>query len=180
VLSKACGKDEARRADLRVFEEKEEMDWSQVSVGAIVGSVGTWFLGLLKTGFEHLLEQRKQRAVEQRAIRAEQREEARKETERKRAEADRVTQDEATLLMYKTQLKGSTDLPTAANVVRDIHSFFIKRPHYLNPASRAFLEKYPDNFHDQVCYASERFGPAALDELKRAVESLQVRPNAES
>jgi hypothetical protein len=156
------------------------MDWSQVSVGAIAGGVGYWLLGVLKTWFEHLLEQRKQQAAEERMIRAEQREEARKETERKQAEADRVKQDQATLLMYKTQLKGSTDLPTAASVVRDIHSFFIKRPHYLNPTNRAFLEKYPDNFHDRVCFAPGQFDPAALDELKRAVESLQIRPNPKS
>jgi hypothetical protein len=157
------------------------MDWSQFSVGAIAGGVGTWFLGVLKTWFEHLLEQRRQRAAEERAIRAEQREDARKETERKQAEADRLKKDEDTLLMYKTQLKGCTDLPTAANVVGGIHSYFIERPQHLrHSANAAFLEKYPGDFHDQVCFAPDRFAPTALDELKRDVEALQVRPNADN
>jgi len=114
-------------------------------------------------------------------IRAEEREEIRKQAERIQAQREQVTKDEAVLLMYKTQLKGSTDLSTAASVVGGIHSFFVKRPQYLNHAgNRAFLEKYPGDFRDQVCFAPDRFGASALDELKRAVEVLEVRPNVES
>ncbi len=157
------------------------MDWSQLSLGAIAGSVGTWLLGVLKTWFEHLLEQRRQRAAEERVIRAEQREEERKAIERKQAAAAQLKKDEDTLLMYKTQLKGCTDLPTAAHVVGGIHSYFIQRPQHLrHSANAAFLEKYPDNFHDEVCFAAERFGPTTLDELKRAVEALQVLPTPDS
>ncbi|HUY12594.1 MAG TPA: hypothetical protein VMX16_03045 [Terriglobia bacterium] len=157
------------------------MDWSQLSLGAIAGSAGTWLLGVLKTLFEHLLEQRRQRAAEESVIRAEQREEERKATERKQTEADRVKEDEATLLMYKTQLRGCTELFTAARVVGGIHSYFIQRPQYLGHSANAgFLEKYPGNLHDQVCVTPDQFGPNVLDELKRAVEALQVRPNADN
>jgi predicted nucleotide-binding protein len=81
----------------------------------------------------------------------------------------------ATLLLLKTRLKGFTDLGTAAAVVTEIHSFFIKHPTYLNVANIAFLEKYPGDFRDKVCYdADSTMKWASLDELKRDVEALHI------
>lgn len=93
------------------------------------------------------------------------------------AKTDPMKEDAATLLLYKTQLKGFMDLFTAANVVASIHSFFASRPLYLNDPNRAFLEKYPLDFRDQLAYnASEARGKWSLDELKRDVESLHIDP----
>jgi hypothetical protein len=156
-------------------------DWSQLLSGGAIGAVAVWLGGLLKTGFDHILEQRKRRAEEERAIRAEQREEARKQAERKQAEAERVQKDAADLLMYKTQMKGTTNLSTAGSIVSGIHSFFKERSQYLNAANRAFLQRYPGDFREQVCFAPERFPePTTLAELKRSVETLQVTPICET
>jgi hypothetical protein len=153
-------------------------DWSQLfsvgAIGAVAGGVLTWFGGVLRSGFDHLLDQRKRRREEAQTIRAEQREEARKRAERQQIESEAAKKDEAVLLMYKIQLKGATDLPTAGGVISGIHGFFIQRPQYLNAANRAFLEKYPGDFRDQVCYAPQRFPEATLDDLKQAVETLNV------
>jgi hypothetical protein len=91
-------------------------DWSQLfsvgAIGAVAGGVLTWFGGVLRSGFDHLLDQRKRRREEAQTIRAEQREEARKRAERQQIESEAAKKDEAVLLMYKIQLKGATDLPT--------------------------------------------------------------------
>jgi len=153
-----------------------QIDWSQVSVGAVGGAVGTWLLGLSKTGLEHFLEGRKQRAAEERAIRAEEREETRKETERNRAEAEQAKTHAGTLLMYKIQLRGCADLHAASAVVGGIHSFFIQHKQYLViSANTDFLIKYPGGFQQQVIEdainSTKRF---RLDELKRDAENLLV------
>ncbi len=77
-----------------------------------------------------------------------------------------------TLLFLKTRLRGYTELVTAASVVPSLHSFFRSNPEYLNPTNVAFLEKYPDNFREQVAYGSASV--TSLDELKRDVQSLQI------
>ncbi len=151
------------------------MDWSQFSIGAIAGTAGTWFLGGLKVGWEHWLEERKHRAADVRVIRAEEREEARKDAERQRARTENLEKDEATLLMYKTQVKGCTEETDAANIVKGIHSFFIQRPEYLRLQNNAvFLEKYPGNLPDFVAYDTTYTLP--LEELKSALDLLQLRP----
>ena len=151
-------------------------DLPQLVTGGIIGVLATWFGGLLKPWFEHILEQRKERAKEERTIRAEEREVARKQTELKQAEAAQRKKDEAVLLMYKTQLRGATELLTAADIVVGIHSFFIQRPHYLNATNRAFLEKYPGDFRDRVHFDADALGPRAstLAELKHNVETLHL------
>jgi hypothetical protein len=102
---------------------------------------------------------------------AEQPEPARREAERMRAEAE-VKEAAARIFLLKTRLKGFTDLVTAASVVTEIHSFFMKHPKYLNDANAAFLEKYPGDFRDKVSFGES---PAtSLDNLKRDVETLQV------
>jgi hypothetical protein len=129
---------------------------------------------MLNKGFEHWLEQRKQHAAEQREIRAEQRERDKKEAERLRAEADEIENDEATLLMYKTQVQGCTELVSAANRIETFHRFFSQRPQYLNASNRAFLVKYPIDFFSQVSFNRSKFGADTLDELKTAVEGLRL------
>jgi hypothetical protein len=150
-------------------------DWSQLLSGGAIGAIAVWVGGIVKTGFDHILDQRKKDAEETRKIRAEEREEARKKADRERADAERFKKDETDLLMYKTQLKGTTDLVAAATIVGNIHGFFVQRSQYLNDANRAFLEKYPVDFFDQVCFAPDRFPEAStLDELKHDVAALQV------
>ena len=110
-----------------------------------------------------------------RVIRVEEREEARKEAERQRKKDERLDQDEAALLMYKTQVKGCTDEMDAANIVAGMHSFFVQRPEYLKAQSNAaFLEKYPANLPDFVAYDTNY--TFSLDELKSALELLCIRP----
>ena len=142
------------------------------AVPVVIGGLIAMGGGLLKACMDFLLEQRKQKAAEERAIRAEQREEERKESERKRANNDRRDKDEAVLLMLKTQLRGSTDIMTAAGVVMGIHEFFIQRPHYLDsPRNQSFLEKYPQAFRDKMAFDTT-IGDAALGELKSDAVSL--------
>jgi hypothetical protein len=76
------------------------------------------------------------------------------------------------ILFLKTRLKGFTDLPTASNVVTEIHNFFNRNPRYLNAVNVAFLEKYPGDFHEKVYFNPA--GVASLDELKRDVETLSI------
>jgi hypothetical protein len=144
------------------------MDWSQLSVGAIVGAVGTWLSGILKVGFEHWLDQRKELAAEARTIRAEKQEEARKA-------AEKLERDDSTLLMLKTDVRGFTDVTAAADAILPIRVFFEKDPEYLKiPSNRLFLEKYSRDFKDKLCYDSDNFKPS-LDQLKQDLELLQLR-----
>ena len=152
------------------------MDWSQISVGAIAGSIITLVLQTVKSWIDHLLYERKQRSAEQRVVRAEQREEERKEGERKRADASTLEKDADTLEMFKTHVRGATDLTEAAKIVGLIHAFFIKNPQYVRvPANKAFLEMYPKDYYDQVCYDSDRFTASSLAILKNDVQSLKIR-----
>ncbi len=151
------------------------MDWSQISVGAVAGAAATWLGGVFRTWFEYRLDQRKHRADEDRAVRAEQRDEARKEKERKQVEDNHIKHDADELLLYKTQLTGSSDLFNASLVAVRIHDFFTKRPQYLKfSPNRSFLEKYPADFNSQVCYDASSLSHTALDDLKHDVEVLQV------
>jgi predicted nucleotide-binding protein len=95
-----------------------------------------------------------------------------KEAETTRADADQLRESAARILLLKTRLKGFTDLVTAANVVTEIHSFFLKHPKYLNDANAAFLLKYPGDFHDKACFDSN--SELSLEELKRDVETLHI------
>ncbi len=149
-------------------------NWQQLLTAGAIGAAATWLGALVKTGFEHLLEQRKERAQKERVIRAEKREEERKQTERKQAQTEQWKKDEDVLIMYKTQLRGATELDTASNVLSGIHDFFIQRPQYLTAANRTFLEKYPGDFGTQISFAPHLVAPNTLSELKREVESLQL------
>jgi hypothetical protein len=53
-------------------------DWSQLLSGGAIGAVAVWLGGIVKTGFDHLLDQWKKDAEEKRTIRAEERVEAQK------------------------------------------------------------------------------------------------------
>jgi hypothetical protein len=81
------------------------------------------------------------------------------------------------LSLYKTRLKGCTELPSAAQVTGDIHDFFSRYPEYLNAINTAFLLKYPVDLHSRVCYAPQQFKPQTLVELKSDVDSLSTRPD---
>jgi hypothetical protein len=152
------------------------MDWSQISVGALLGAAGQSVLAASKTAFEHWLETRRQREAEARTIRAEMRAEASKEEERRRAASEQLAKDEAILQMYKTQLKGTSDLVSAGALVGGIHSFFIQRPHYLSiTVNRSFLERYPQDFREQAAFAADRFPSTGLAELKVHVDTLHLR-----
>jgi predicted nucleotide-binding protein len=89
-----------------------------------------------------------------------------------------IAKDAALLLLYKTQLKGFSDLDTAAEVVAGIHSFFASRPVLLNAASIAFLVKYPLDFKAQLFSNREGRKKWSLEDLKRDVELLRVEPDA--
>ena len=109
------------------------------------------------------------------------REAAGKETEWTRAQADEMKKGAATLSLYKTQLKGLTDLITAASVVDGIHSFFTQHPEYLNPANAGFLEKYSLDFRDRVLFGTgNAMKQFSLDELKRDGELLHIEANAQA
>jgi chlorite dismutase len=152
------------------------VNWSQLSIGAILGGVGTLALQAARTLLDHILDERKQNAAEQRVIRTEQREEARKESERKRADAAKLKQDADTVEMFKTQVKGATDLAVAANFVGIIHQFFVNNPQYVSiPENRRFLEKYAQNFHDLICYDTARVTSASLAVLQNDVHTLKIQ-----
>jgi len=69
-------------------------------------------------------------------------------------------------------------LISAATVVADIHSFCETQPLYLNEMGRAFLEKYPLDFHDQLAYdASAAMKKWSIKELKHDVDSLNIDPD---
>ena len=144
------------------------------AVGAVAGGVLTWLGGIVKSGVDHWLDQRKKRTDEEQTIRAEQRAQEREQAQREEARIEKIKQDEAVLVMYKTQLKGTKYLPDAGTVVEGIHSYFVQRPQYLNATNRAFLEKYPRDFRSQVCFAPDRFPESTLDKLKRDVDSLHA------
>jgi predicted nucleotide-binding protein len=90
---------------------------------------------------------------------------------------DQIKKDLATLSFHKIQLKGFSDLFSAAEVVVKIHKFYELHPEYLNSISAAFLIKYPVDFRDHVAYdadnASKRW---SLDELKHDVDTLEIAP----
>ncbi len=115
-------------------------DWSQLLSAGAIGATAAWLGGIAKTSFEHILDGRKKRAEERRTIRAEEREFSRREAERKRLEIEDLEKHDAVLLMYKTQLNGTADLPSAGVIVGGIHNFFVQRPQFLNVVNRAFLE----------------------------------------
>lgn len=86
-----------------------------------------------------------------------------------------VSKDAALLSLYKTHVKGFTDLMTAADTVAKIHDLFAKTPLYLSPANSAFLGKYPLDFRGQLAYNShEAEKKWSLAELKRDVETLEI------
>jgi predicted nucleotide-binding protein len=94
------------------------------------------------------------------------------------AKINQAKKDAATLSLYKTQMKGCTDIMTAADLVASIHKFFASEPLYLNDVNATFLEKYPLNFRDQLSFdASAAMKKWSLDELKRDVETLKAHPS---
>ena len=86
-----------------------------------------------------------------------------------------IKEDAAKLALFKTHIKGFTNLVDAAGVVARIHTFFFHHPTYLNVASHAFLQKDPLDFRDEVTLnnnvATRRW---PLDELKRDVDTLDI------
>jgi len=151
------------------------MDWSQISVGALGALAGKWLFDFLKSGWDHVLEERKQRAVEQRTIRAEQREQSRGDAERqrldaeKRSELERIAINEhadrqAELFMLTTKLRGCAELVAASRVISEIHQFFHRHPLYVEGSLpiRMFLERYPINLIDQAAYSPQPDDDASL------------------
>jgi hypothetical protein len=152
------------------------LDWSQISVGAILGAVGQWVLGLSKTGFEHFLESRRQKAADDRVIRAEEREQGRKKAEKDEATAAQVAKDESQLLLHQTRMCGAADLGSVIATLESIHEFFRLRPQYIGVANnRAFLEKYPRDFKDRFFGTQNDFSDRDLTKVKKDADSLRVR-----
>jgi hypothetical protein len=57
-----------------------------------------------------------------------------------------------------------------------IHDFFVKNPQYLSvPDNRRFLEKYAKDYHDLVCYDTDRFTPSSLAILQTDVQCLKIQ-----
>lgn len=159
----------------RIGREVEQVDWSQISVGAVAGSIGTWLLGALRATLDHLFEERKQRGEEQRTIRREKREQDKIEAERQREATAKLEHDRAELIRLVTKLKGCTDFIEAARVVGEIHHFYLRYPLYVNhDSNRAFLVKYPVNLSDRAAYAAlEDDDTTTLAELKRESDTLR-------
>jgi hypothetical protein len=90
-------------------------------------------------------------------------------------QTEKVKRDSGKLLLYKTQLKGFSDLLEAANIVASIHGFFLSEPQYLNETNAKFLERYPLDFREQLSYdwgAATKKG--SLEELRLDVERLSI------
>lgn len=134
----------------------------------MLGSIGTWISSVLKTLIEHYLDERTQ-------IRAEKRAEAGQEAERQRSMAEKFQRDEDRLLMYRTQLKGTTDLVRAALVVDGIHNSLSNgRSICIAPLTVCFWNGTRRVGGIRCALHPERFAPNTLDELKRGVDYLQV------
>jgi hypothetical protein len=152
------------------------LEWSQISVGAILGAVGQWALGLTKAGFEHFLEGRRQKAADERVIRAEEREQARKKAEKDEVVLAQIAKDESLLLLHRTRMCGAADLGHVIATVESIHEFFRLRPQYIGVANnRAFLEKYPQNFSERFFDPQSNFNDSDLASVKKDADSLRVR-----
>jgi len=151
------------------------MDWPQISVVALGTLAGKWLLDFLKSGWDHFLEGRKQRAAEQRTIRAEQREQDREEAERQRAATEKREHDGAELTRLRVRLCGCTDLVAGAGVVGDIHHFFFRSSLYLNyEPNRAFLIKHPADLPERAAWGLPEDDTTTLAEMKRDSGALRV------
>ena len=152
-------------------------DWSQIFGGAAGGAALTLLLQMLKTWFEHFLDQRKVLAKEALDIRSEQREQARRTQERRQAEAETRERDKSILLMYQTQLAACTEITRAAHVVTNLHDFFNRRHcYYQIEANRNFLEKYPKDFYERTRQLPRhgKIEAEALAALKADSASLRI------
>jgi len=90
-------------------------------------------------------------------------------------EQQKARKDAARIRLYKTHVKGSAELLTAAEFVTEIHVLFDSEPEYLNDGSEKFLQKYPRNFRQQLAFnVDEASKKWSLEELKRDVEGLTI------
>jgi uncharacterized membrane protein YqiK len=173
------------------------MDWPQISIGALGALASKWLLDFLKISWNHVLDERKQRATEQRTIRSEQRERDTKEAERirielageversrlkeereldqRRTRTEAMKQDQAALFLLCTKLRGCNDFISAAEVAGEIHLFFKNRPQYVEASLpiRNFLEKYPVNMAQRAMYEALNDDTVALIAMKN--ESYDVK-----
>src|SRR5216684_3787347 len=91
-----------------------QLDWSQVSVGAVLGGVGTWVAGVARSLIDVRIQEWGKDRDEERRIRAQRRDEERDNAARRQEAADILAKHDNELLSLQTSLKGSTDLLTAA------------------------------------------------------------------
>jgi hypothetical protein len=153
-----------------------QLDWSQISVGAVLGGIGGWFSSVFKSGLDHWFSERREKASEERVIRAEQRQLERVAQERQDAAKGITQNSEAELLMIVTRLNGCTDFVAGAEAIGDIHHFFKRKPEYLlYQPNRTFLEKYPINLRDRACFAPrDNDDTVGLSMLKGAAGTLRI------
>jgi hypothetical protein len=157
------------------------MDWSQISVGAILGSAGTWIAGVTRSLIDLWIQERGKDKDEQRRIRAEQRTEERDAELKKQEAAVELTHDKHTLLRIKTHLRGASSLLNGAHELQELHAFFERHPRYIEvAANRAFLEKWPKTLYAEVAAGlheavmTGRDSDAMLKKLKAEVEGLTL------
>jgi predicted nucleotide-binding protein len=90
-------------------------------------------------------------------------------------QAEKMKKDSGKLLLYKTQVKGCSDLHTAANIVVDIHRFFSLESQYVSEINASFLMKYPLDLNDQLSFNPDAaMKKWSLEELRRDIDGLQI------
>ncbi len=154
-----------------------QLDWSQLSVGAVLGSVATWIGGIARSFFDARMQEWGKDKDEARKIGAESREELRNAAERRQAVADLLARHGNELLALKTSLKGSGDLLTASHHLQEIHQFFRANSQYIELARNAqFLEQWPIGLKAELTYNPNKYGTGAekLAILKNDVNGLKV------
>lgn len=156
-----------------------QIDWSQVSVGAVLGGVITWVAGVARSFIDILIQEWGKDRDEARKTRAGKRDEERSIAARTQAAADILAKHDNVLLSLKTTLKGSTDLLTAAHHLQAIHNFFHDNPQYIAVGrNRQFLEEWPFELYGDLSIDQNQttHGNRAvkLSILKNSVNDLKV------
>jgi hypothetical protein len=156
-----------------------QLDWPQISVGAVLGWAGNWIAGVTRSFMDARIQEWGKDRDEERKIRAQARDEERNSMARRQEAADILAKHENELLSLKTSLNGSTDLLTAAHYLQAIHQFFGENPQYIAVGrNRQFLEEWPFELKGELSVDPNQIkhGNRAqkLAVLKTAVNGLKV------
>lgn len=133
------------------------MDWSQVSLGAVIGGVGTWLASVTRSFLDAWIQERAKDKDEERKIKTEERAALYNEHKQQRDAEKDLAHHNHRLLLIKTRIRGATTLLDAAQELRGLHEFFDNHPRYISiPLNRNFLEMWPNTLFAEVAAGRHR------------------------